>query len=847
MSLSFAQTWPLLLLPGVLALWWVRRISLIEFHPRQVDLMVLARMIAFVAAVLALAQPTLHRQGSWLAVAYLLDVSQSVDPRSIDGGIRWIEEATEAGDPEAARIVAFGANALQVDATEALRTLRVADGSVAGAVDRSATDLAGALDAALAALPPHHVPRLVVLSDGRGNAGDLDAAVQRLELDGVRLYTRPAAARSEDGAWIDTASVPQRVTAGAPFALDVTAYARRATTGTLRVTSGDLLLLEEERRLRAGSQTLTLLPILDAAGTADLRVELVVEGDSVTDNNVAETSTTARPKLRILFSDGAPQNSVYFLSALEEGGFEVEMTPPWELPLSAFGYEDYDLVILSDVDARMIDRGAMVSLESWVSIFGGSLVIIGGEAVFGEEGYEGTPIEQAMPVWFKAEREPKDLALVIALDKSYSMVGDKMAMAKEASKAAVNLLEDEQQFGLLAFDYHFYWPVPIQLASGRRRIDELISAIEASSPTNIYPALEDVYLALQATEAEVKHVILLSDGKTYEDDYETLVTQMLEDEITVSAVAVGDKADRELLGNIASWGGGRSYYIEDPTRVPEIFVDETQMAQGITLEEDEPFVPRRVKDIEAFAGIEFDEIPELAGYVRTMPKDNAEIVLDNGADEPDPILVRWQYGLGRTMFFASDAKNRWAADWLEWEGFSKAWAQMLREVVRTEEFREPRFDVTRESGRARVTLGLLDARGRFRNAEQPTVTVDVGGQARELRLHQVAPGTYEATTPVSDRDTLSVRWRDADTALERHLMPAPNAESRYRPPDTEALRRIAESTGGAYDPDLAELLDPGDQTVVRPTALWPPLAALALVFYLANMLLRRVRVIRRMA
>ena len=74
MSLSFAQTWPLLLLPGVLALWWVRRVSLIEFHPRQVDLMILARMIAFVAAVLALAQPTLHRQGSWLAVAYLLDV-----------------------------------------------------------------------------------------------------------------------------------------------------------------------------------------------------------------------------------------------------------------------------------------------------------------------------------------------------------------------------------------------------------------------------------------------------------------------------------------------------------------------------------------------------------------------------------------------------------------------------------------------------------------------------------------------------------------------------------------------------------------------------------------------------
>jgi len=424
------------------------------------------------------------------------------------------------------------------------------------------------------------------------------------------------------------------------------------------------------------------------------------------------------------------------------------------------------------------------------------------------------------------------------------MVGDKMAMAKEASKAAVELLEDEQQFGLLAFDYHFYWPVPIQLASRRDRIVERISSIEASSPTNIYPALEAVYLSLQTTDAEVKHVILLSDGKTYEDDYETLVTQMREDEITVSAVAVGDKADRELLSAIAEWGGGRFYFIADPSRVPEIFVDETQMAQGITLEEDEPFVPQWVKPVEALAGIEPDDMPELSGYVRTLPKDHAEIVLDSGGDEPDPILARWQYGLGRTVFFASDAKNRWAAEWLEWDGFGKLWTQLVRETARIDDFREPEFAVRREDGRARVTLGLLDDRGRFRNAERPVVTVDVGGEERELRLQQVAPGTYEASTPLAAEDEIAVRWSGDDTALERHLPPAPNAEDRYLPPDTARLQWLAEATGGIFDPSVQQLLDPAGQTVVRPTRLWPFLAAVALLLYLINMLLRRVRVIR---
>ena len=90
----------------------------------------------------------------------------------------------------------------------------------------------------------------------------------------------------------------------------------------------------------------------------------------------------------------------------------------------------------------------------------------------------------------------------------------------------------------------------------------------------------------------------------------------------------------------------------------------------------------------------------MSGYVRTLPKDNAEIVLDSGGDEPDPILARWQYGLGRTVFFASDAKNRWAAEWLEWDGFGKLWTQLIREMARADDFREPEFVALRREDRA---------------------------------------------------------------------------------------------------------------------------------------------------
>lgn len=843
MQITFEQTWPLLLLPAVAGLWWVRKHTIIEFHARQLDLMLLLRGVALALVILAMSQPVLHRSGSWLSVVYLLDVSHSIKPLAVDQAITWVQEAVDSGEADTSGFFAFGANAIEADDTAGLRAVRVADGSVLGAVDRSATDLAAAIERGLAALPPYHVPRLVLLTDGHGNRGDFDRAVDRLRLDGVRTYTRTTAARDRADAWIDSVEAGDTVTAGLPFALRVELFAQVAAEGTLIVAQDRRVLSSETLRLEPGTTSIDLRPVLEEGGAALLDVVLQIEGDPEPDNNLVQLALHAVERPKLLYVEGRADTVEYLRDALQEGGFEVEVGFPWNLPTDPRRLEGYAAVILSDVDPRLLSVPAMTAIEGYVADYGGGLLLAGGESVYGEEGYTDTPIERALPIWFKAERKPKDLALVIALDKSYSMVGDKMSLAKEASKAALELLEEDQQFGLLAFDYHFYWPVPIQLARGKDRLRERIAAIEASSPTNIYPALQDVFLSLQQTEAEVKHVILLSDGKTYEDDYEGLVTEMTENEITVSTVAVGGKADRELLGNIATWGDGRSYFIEDPTRVPEIFVEETQKAQGITLEEDDEVLPQVRKPIEALAGLEMDTAPALLGYVRTMSKDNAEIVLDTG-DDGDPILVRWQYGLGRTVFFAADVKNRWSAPWLEWDGYGKFWVQLVREAMRQDAFRLPSFTVVRDQAGARVRLELVDDSGRFRNALRPTITTVVGDDESELELAQIAPGRYEAHLPLSLETQASFRWSDRGDDIERTLVPVVSEERRYRPADDEALRRLATATGGVHDPALGQLFDTGDQTVTRPLQLWPGLAALALLLYLANMLLRRVRVFR---
>ena len=55
------------------------------------------------------------------------------------------------------------------------------------------------------------------------------------------------------------------------------------------------------------------------------------------------------------------------------------------------------------------------------------------------------------------------------------------------------------------------------------------------------------------------------------------------------------------------------------------------------------------------------------------------------------------------------------------------------------------------------------------------------------------------------------------------------------------LRSISNETKGRFQPRAEDILAPNGETTSLPTPLWPYLAALALVLYLTDVLLRRVR------
>jgi uncharacterized membrane protein/uncharacterized protein YegL len=846
MSLTFSAPGALWLLLALPLVWIAPRFARTRFSPPQRRIQAVLRTVLLGALVFAMARPVISGSSAQESIVYAVDVSHSVSGRAIEAAAGTIDELNAAIRPAHSRVVAFGSTAMALKDSEALRRLARTEPGEAGNddVDRRGTDLEAGLDAARAELAPGHVPRVVLFSDGRPTAGDVSAAIARLAAGNVPVGVQPLAPRSLGDAWVDALDVPDTIIAGAPFVATVTVASQKDQAATVELRSADKVLSSRPVLLVKGLTPVTMEASVDAAGASVLQAAIAVPGDPLEINNTLDHPVWAGPHAQVLYVEGTPASAHYLSGALTTSGFDVTVRPASQLPTSIAALDPWDVVILSDVARASISDPAMAALTEWVEDGGGGLLFAGGEAVFGEGGYRKTALERLSPVTFERRDDP-EVALILVLDRSLSMAGTSMELCKAAAQAAVNVMTDEQSIGVITFNDRFSWEVTLRnVGKNRDNIREKIAGIGPGGQTLIFPALEQAYIALRSAKARAKHVVLLSDGRTYPDDYEGLVRKMNEAKITVSSVAVGPSSDPELLRNIANWGKGRSYVVADARELPQIFVKEAKNA--LTPGFDEKEITPIVKAPAFLTGVDLAHIPHLKGRTATALKDTALELL--ATEDDDPLLAFWPVGLGRAAVFASDVKDRWAAEWIKWRGYGPFFTAVVRAVQRQRPAALSLEVAPRPiRGRTRsidVAVEARDGKGQYQNMLHPVVRVQQGtGAPAELTARQVAPGRYEATILADAALPVSVTLTgDEAGGASRLVLPDGAAEYRFRQPDEALLKSIAAATRGAWMPTPTSLGSlAGDyRTDRRP--IWPALLALALLLWLVDLVLRRVRI-----
>ena len=153
------------------------------------------------------------------------------------------------------------------------------------------------------------------------------------------------------------------------------------------------------------------------------------------------------------------------------------------------------------------------------------------------------------------------------------------------------------------------------------------------------------------------------------------------------------------------------------------------------------------------------------------------------------------------------------------------------------------LQVERDGDEAVIAINAVEKDGRFRNLLHPKLRiVDPAQGASTIEVPQVGPGSYETRFPLAQDGAYVFRTvSDAPGGASRTLEYSYPDEYHFYPPDFQTLRSVSNETGGVYQPAGPEIFDAKGETVSVHTRLWPLLAALALVLYISDVFLRRLR------
>jgi len=182
----------------------------------------------------------------------------------------------------------------------------------------------------------------------------------------------------------------------------------------------------------------------------------------------------------------------------------------------------------------------------------------------------------------KAGREPVHVALV--LDRSGSMGGAKIRLAREAVRQALQALRPEDRFSLVVYDDEITTVVESTLASAeaRRNAMEQLERIDARGSTDLHGGwLAGCRQVAARLGAEgVGRCLLLTDGlaNVGVSDRDELVRQagaaFREQRVATSTFGVGADFDERLLHGMADGAGGHFYFIEQPAQIPDLLTSE---------------------------------------------------------------------------------------------------------------------------------------------------------------------------------------------------------------------------------------------------------------------------------
>lgn len=750
MGLSFSRPYLLILIPFLIAAIiysskWLKRLRRMKRN-----WIVILRCIVISLLIMALCGTSLIWKLNNVTTIFIIDASDSTLSNR-NNMEQFVKDAYKLkGKKDKLGVISFGDNA-QVESFISNDTSSNFT-KIEGKINSNYTNIENALATSLSLFPSDSNKRVVLISDGEENTGAASKIALSLKEQGIDFKYRKVEKSLEDEVSVDMVDVPQKLTLGEEFNVVVTINSTAMEQASISLFSGGVKVSQQKVQLQKGLNKFVFRDKAISGGFKSYKVLVEPDKDYEVKNNEASSFTNVVSKPRVLVIEDNKGEADELVKMLSASSLDFTLVNAKSAPSTVQDMNAYKSIITCNVLADNLNDGFKNSLESYVKDFGGGFIATGGDNSFALGGYAKTSLEKVLPVYMdmRGKKETPKMAMVLIIDKSGSMSEgvagiSKVDMAKEAAIRSLDSLRaNKDEIGVMAFDGAYGWVVKSQLIKDTKAIQNDIGTIRAEGGTTILPALQEGYNSLKASDAKIKHIILLTDGIAERTGYDNLLASMNKDNITVSTVAVGQDSDKELLASIAKTCGGRAYVTDEYTNIPSIFTKETFMAARTYLNNRE-FTPVINSDNPILKGVSEGGLPSLLGYIGASQKETARVILRS--DEDDPILTVWQYGLGKTVAWNSDISGKWSANYIPWDKNIKLWQNLINFTVENYDNENASIEVTEQGSKATITL-----KDKNINEELDTTAtvISPSGESSETKLNITAPGQYTGTFDIKD-------------------------------------------------------------------------------------------------
>ncbi len=830
MRVEFAYPLRLLLIPAcaaaVLAVALFRRSRSLKEKVSHI-----LRYLLIILAVLAISGTSLMTaspdRASWLVI----DVSASMSETET---LALARQALEAAGDRKTGVIVFGQDA----AVERSLTSKESVGEIRSLIRRDGSDLGEALELAAALLPEDVNGGIAVISDGMVTGADAYLKSGR----DIPVNTLKTERASGADAQVTDVSVPANLYTGQKYTTTVTVHSNTAGEATLVLTENHGEAVTRKVTLRKGENTFAFESAAASAGVIPCEARIILPGDTEGANDVSGAYTTVSGRASVLVAEGQDGAGRELRKMLESAGMEVTVVPAAMLSPRAQDLWAYHAVALVNVDADSLSDDQVAALDGAVRELGVGLAVFGGDSSYALGGYRGSAIEKLLPVTIDV-RNKLDLpttALVIAIDKSGSMSEEtwgvnRLQLAREAACSALEVLNERDQAGVIAFDDTGKWVVQMSRVTDVAAMQEQVRTIRLGGGTAFYSPMKMAYEALKAADAQYKHLIFLTDGEAGDTGYMDVVKQMADAGITVTTVAVGDGADYKGMQKIAETGNGRMYSAGPFDSLPKIFTKETMLISGAYVQ-NRVFTPA-VTDASM---TDFDGFPALGGYLAVTEKPLATVSLCS--DRQDPVLAWWQYGAGRVAAWMSDVQGGWSNAFLAWDEAAAFFGGIVSFVLPD---RGSAGEATLKDGTLRYTADadeeLLEKAVR---AEAQIVRPD--GSRETVTLEQVTSDSFEGAADTELAGAYALRivlkdWQDNELlAMDSGAVVSWTREYDLRNTEEGILEALGEGTGGHAADSPESLMSFPDTAARKRRDLTPFLMILAGLVFLFDVAQRRL-------